>query len=97
MDIRTAVILEAHKIEGADKLLQLTIDLGYEQRVVVSGIALHFKPEEIIGRRISVLANLAPRKIRGVESKGMILMAEDADGRLKFVEPNDCAPGMIIQ
>ena len=97
MDIRTAVILEAHKIEGADKLLQLTIDLGYEQRVVVSGIALHFRPEEIIGRRISVLANLAPRKIRGVESKGMILMAEDADGRLKFVEPNDCAPGMIIQ
>ncbi len=97
MDIRTAVILEAHKIEGADKLLQLTIDLGYEQRVVVSGIALHFRPEEIIGRRISVLANLAPRKIRGVESKGMILMAEDADGRLKFVEPNDCVPGMIIQ
>ncbi len=87
MDIRTGTILEAFKVPKADKLLQLKVDIGLEQRTIVSGIAEHFNPEDIIGKQVSVLANLAPRKIRGVESKGMILMAEDADGKLVFASP----------
>jgi methionyl-tRNA synthetase len=88
LDIRTATILSAARVEKADKLLKLELDLGVETRTVVSGIALHYKPEEIIGRQVVLLANLAPRKIRGVESKGMILMAEDSAGRLCFVSPD---------
>lgn len=87
MDIRTAKILDAEAVPKADKLLKLKIDLGYEQRVVISGIALYYKPEEIIGKEILVLANLAPRMIRGVESRGMILMAENQEGQLSFVSP----------
>ncbi|TNE66193.1 MAG: methionine--tRNA ligase [Bacteroidetes bacterium] len=87
LDIRTGTITEACKVEKADKLLQLTVDLGFEKRTVVSGIAQHYKPEEIIGRQVLLLANLAPRKMRGIESQGMILMAEDAEGRLSFVSP----------
>lgn len=98
IDIRTGTILTAEKMEKANKLLLLTIDLGFEVRTIVSGIALHFKPEEIIGKRVGVLANLAPRKLRGVESNGMILMAEDQDGKLKFVQTEeDCSNGMTIQ
>ena len=77
-----------------DTLLQidkLEIDLGYEKRTVVSGIALHFKPEDIVGKQVTVVANLAPRKMRGIESKGMILMAQNADGRLIFVSPLEMA------
>lgn len=87
LDIRTGTIVEAAKVEKADKLLRLTVDLGFEQRTIVSGIAQHFQPEAIIGRQVLVLANLAPRKMRGIDSQGMILMAEDAEGRLSFVSP----------
>ena len=87
MDIRTATILQAEKVEKADKLLKIQLDLGFEKRTVVSGIAQHYNPEDIIGQNVLILANLAPRKIRGVESKGMILMAEDEDGKLCFVSP----------
>lgn len=88
MDLRAATILEAKKVAKADKLLELKLDVGFEQRTVVSGIAQHFKPEEIVGQKVTLLANLAPRKIRGVESKGMILMAQNTDGSLKFIQPS---------
>ncbi len=98
MDIRTATIVEAIKVPKADKLLQLTLNLGFEKRTVVSGIAEHFKPEEIIGVKVSYLANLAPRKIRGVESKGMVLMAEDDNGKLSFISPAEHWPdGMLVK
>ena len=78
----------------ADKLLQLKVDLGFEERTIVSGIALHFQPEAIIGKQVVVVANLAPRKMRGIESNGMILMAEDKDGKLRFVQPEEAVqPG----
>jgi len=89
MDIRTATIIEAAKVKKADKLLQLTLDLGFESRTVISGIAEHYTPEDIIGQQVCLLANLAPRKIRGVESKGMVLMAEDSNGKLVFVSPSE--------
>jgi methionyl-tRNA synthetase len=89
LDLRVGSIIAAEKVEKADKLLKLSIDLGSEQRTIVSGIALHFSPEEIVGRQVVVVANLAPRKMRGIESNGMILMAEDGDGRLHFVQPGD--------
>lgn len=87
LDIRTGTILTAEKVEKADKLLKFTVDLGFETRTIVSGIAAYFKPEELIGKQVSVLTNLAPRKIRGVESKGMILLAENEQGGLEFVTP----------
>ncbi len=97
MDLRVGTILTAEKVEKADKLLKLTIDTGLDKRTVVSGIALHFTPEEIIGKQVTLLANLAPRKIRGIESQGMILMAEDADGKLVFVQPGrETTPGSTI-
>lgn len=89
LDIRTASIISAERIEKADKLLRLELDLGFEKRTVVSGIAQHYDPKEIVGRSVVLLANLAPRKIRGVESKGMILMAENSEGKLCFVSPED--------
>ena len=87
MDIRVGTIKAAEKIEKANKLLKLTIDTGVDIRTVVSGIAEHYKPEEIIGQKVSVLLNLAPRRIRGVESQGMILMAESQQGELAFISP----------
>ena len=87
MDLRVATIIAAEKVEKADKILKLTLDTGIDQRTVVSGIALHYKPEEIIGQKVTLLANLAPRKIRGIESKGMILMAENEKGELCFIAP----------
>ena len=84
-DLRVATIIEAEKVEKADKLLKLTLDVGFETRTVVSGIALYFKPEEILGKKVTLLANLAPRKLKGIESKGMILMSENEDGSLQFV------------
>lgn len=87
MDIRVGTILEAERVPKTDKLLKLLIDTGIDKRTVVSGIAEFYKPEEIIGQKVSLLANLAPRKIKGIESKGMILMAENADGTLSFVAP----------
>lgn len=99
IDIRVGEILVAEKVEKADKLLKLTVDTGIDKRIVVSGIAEYYKPEEIIGKKVSVLVNLAPRKIRGIESQGMILMAEDAAGKLCFVAPSteDFANGSIIR
>lgn len=87
VSIVTGKILEAVKVEKADKLLKLLIDIGSEQRTIVSGIALHFAPDELVGRDVMVVANLAPRKLRGIESKGMLLTAEDADGKLGIVAP----------
>ena len=87
VQLLTGTVLKAQKVEKADKLLQLEIDLGFEVRTVLSGIALHFSPEEVIGRQVVVVANLAPRKMRGIESKGMILMAQDEQGKLVFVSP----------
>jgi methionyl-tRNA synthetase len=87
MDIRLGKILEAEKVENADKLLKLLVDTGLDKRTIVSGIAEHYKPEEVVGKTVSVLMNLAPRKIRGVESQGMILMAENEEGELSFVSP----------
>ena len=89
MDIRVGTILEAERVPKTDKLLKLKIDTGIDQRTVVSGIAVDHKPENIIGKQVSILMNLEPRKIRGIESQGMILMAENASGRLDFVVPNE--------
>lgn len=88
IDLRTATIIAAEKVEKADKLLKLTLDLGFEQRTVVSGIAAHYSPEEVIGLQVTLVANLAPRKMRGIESNGMILMTENTEGKLIFVNPN---------
>ena len=89
LDLRVGKIISAEKVEKADKLLKLQIDLGFETRTIVSGIALHFKPEDIVGKQVVVVANLAPRKMRGIESNGMILMAEDNNGKLHFVNPEE--------
>ena len=88
MDIRIGTILSAEKMPKADKLLILKVDTGIDQRTIVSGIAQSFNPEEIIGKRVTVLANLAPRKLRGVESQGMILMVENAEGKYRFIAPD---------
>jgi methionyl-tRNA synthetase len=87
VDIRTATILEAELVPKTKKLLKLKLDTGIDHRTVVSGIAEYYKPEDILGKRVAVLVNLAPRKLRGIESQGMILMAEDMDGKLVFVSP----------
>ena len=87
IDLRTATILEAEKVPKTTKLLKLTIDTGLDIRTIVSGIAEHYTPESIIGKQISIVANLEPRKIKGIESKGMILMAEDKDGKLVMISP----------
>lgn len=87
MDIRTGKILTAEKMEKSKKLLRLSVDLGFETRTILSGIAEHFSPEQVVGQQVVVLANLAPRPMMGVESQGMILMAEDAEGKLSFVSP----------
>jgi methionyl-tRNA synthetase len=89
MDIRVGTVLEAEKVPKTKKLLKLLIDTGIDKRTVVSGIAEYFKPEDIVGKQVSILVNLAPRKLRGIESQGMILMAEDADGKLVFVSPGE--------
>lgn len=87
MDIRLATILEAEKVKKADKLLKLLVDTGIDKRVIVSGIAEHYSPEEIIGKTVTVLMNLAPRTIKGIESQGMILMAENGNNELSFMVP----------
>jgi methionyl-tRNA synthetase len=87
IDIRTATILEAEKVPKTTKLLKLKIDTGSDIRTIVSGIAEYYAPESIVGKQISIIANLEPRKIKGIESKGMILMAEDKDGKLVMVSP----------
>ncbi len=87
MDIRVGEIMTAEKVAKADKLLKLTVNTGLDTRTVVSGIAEYYSPEDVVGQKVSILMNLAPRKIRGVESQGMILMAEDDEGKLSFVAP----------
>ena len=87
MDIRLGTILSAEKVEKADKLVKLLVDTGIDKRTIVSGIAEHYSPEEIVGKTVSVLMNLAPRKIKGIESQGMILMAENEEGKLSFMTP----------
>ena len=87
MDIRVGTIISAERVPKTDKLLKLVIDTGIDQRTVVSGIAANYSPEEIIGQQVSILVNLEPRKIKGIESQGMILMAENAKGELAFVAP----------
>lgn len=89
MDIRIATILEAKKVPKSQKLLKLKLDTGIDKRIVVSGIAEYFKPEEIIGKQVAILVNLATRNIKGIQSQGMILMAEDSQGKLYFISPSD--------
>jgi methionyl-tRNA synthetase len=88
LDIRISTIIAAEKVPKTDKLLKLTVDTGIDKRIVVSGIAKYYKPEDIIGKQVCLLINLAPRKLRGIESQGMVLMAEQPDGSLAFVEPD---------
>jgi len=97
LELRVGKIVSAEKVPKADKLLKLQIDLGHEQRTILSGIAQHFNPEDIVGRQVTVVANLAPRKMRGIESQGMILMAEDPEGKLHFINPDmPVAPGSLV-
>ncbi len=89
MDIRTATVLAAERVPKTDKLLKLTIDTGIDERTIVSGIAEYYSPEDMVGKQICILANLAPRSIRGIESKGMILMAKQGDGKMRFITPQE--------
>ena len=89
MDIRTATVLEAERVPKTDKLLKLTIDTGIDKRTIVSGIAEYYKPEDMVGKQICILANLKPRTIRGIESHGMILMAKQGDGSMRFITPQE--------
>ena len=89
MDIRTATVLEAERVPKTDKLLKLTIDTGIDKRVIVSGIAEYYSPEDMLGKQICILANLKPRVIKGIESKGMILMAKQNDGTMRFITPQE--------
>jgi methionyl-tRNA synthetase len=98
MDIRTGIILAAEKVAKTKKLLRLTIDTGIDERTVVSGIAEYFEPEAIIGQKVSILVNLEPREIKGILSQGMILMAENSEGKLSFVSPaEDFHNGSVIR
>ena len=89
MDLKTGTILEAEKMAKTKKLLVLKVDLGNEERTIVSGIAESYQAEEVVGKKVTVLTNLHPRTIRGVESQGMLLMAENGEGRLIFISPED--------
>ncbi|MFH1320949.1 MAG: methionine--tRNA ligase [Bacteroidota bacterium] len=98
LDIRTGMILSAEKVKDTDKLLKLTVDIGFEKRTVVAGIAENYNPDEIIGQQVSMLVNLAPRKLKGIESQGMILMAENEGGELAFMSPTkEMKPGSEIR
>jgi methionyl-tRNA synthetase len=89
LDMRVGTILEAEKMPKANKLLVLKVDTGIDIRTIVSGIAEHFSPEEVVGKRVTVLVNLAPRALRGIESEGMILMTSNPEGKLVFVNPDN--------
>lgn len=98
LDLRVGKVLEAEKVPKADKLLKLTVDLGFEKRTILSGIAEYYKPEELVGKLVTVVANLAPRKIRGIESQGMLLMAGNDFGKLYSVGPDeDIEPGSVVK
>ena len=97
LDLRVGTVNGCEKVAKADKLLKLTIDLGNETRTIVSGIALHYKAEEMIGKQVVVVINLAPRKMKGIESQGMILTAEDKDGNLRLLKPEEAvSPGSSV-
>ena len=97
LDIRVGKVLAAEKMEKSNKLLKLTIDTGVDQRTVLSGIAQHYTPEEMVGKQVTLIANLAPRKMMGIESQGMVLMAEDAEGKLRLLQPNEVVnPGSVV-
>jgi methionyl-tRNA synthetase len=89
LDVRIGKIVEAEKVKKTKKLLHLKVDVGGEIRTIVSGIAESYTPEQVIGKQVSVLVNLAPRAIKGIESQGMILMAENKEGKLSFVNPSE--------
>ena len=97
LDLRVARVMACEPVPKATKLLRLDLDLGFETRQVLSGIAEHFAPEEVVGRNVVVVANLAPRTMRGMVSQGMILMAEDRDGRLTFAACPDAEPGAPVK
>ncbi len=93
LDLRIGTIVSAEKVEKADKLLKLSIDIGEASpRKVISGIAKHFTPDQVVGQQVILVANLEPRRMRGVESQGMVLMAEDSSGKLVFVQPAQVLP-----
>jgi methionyl-tRNA synthetase len=97
LDIRVGKVIECVKMEKSDKLLKLTIDSGIDTRTILSGIAKHYSPEDLIGKQVTFIANLAPRKMMGIESQGMILSAEDVDGKLKLIRPiDDVTPGAAV-
>jgi len=97
LDLRVGTILEAKKVEKSNKLLEFLIDTGVDKRTILSGIAKHYSPEDMVGKQVTIIANLAPRKMMGTESQGMILMAEDNAGNLRLLQPNeDVEPGSII-
>ena len=93
LDMRVGTIVEAEKMAKTKKLLVLKVDTGLDTRTIVSGIAESFTPEEVIGKKVTVLINLAPRALRGVDSEGMILMTENAEGKLVFVNPDEDGVG----
>jgi methionyl-tRNA synthetase len=98
LDLRVGKVLEAEKVPKADKLLKLTVDLGFEKRTILSGIAEYYKPEELVGKLVTVVANLAPRKIRGIESQGMLLMAGNDFGKLYSIGPDqDIEAGSVVK
>jgi len=97
LDIRVGTVKAAEKMEKSDKLLKLTVDSGLDVRTILSGIAKHYTPEEVVGKQVTFIANLAPRKMMGIESQGMILMAEDSDGKLRLLQPNEMVkPGSTV-
>ena len=97
LELKAGTVISCEKVANADKLLKLEVNLGTEQRTIVSGIALHYKPEEIVGKQVIVVTNLAPRKMKGIESQGMILTAEDSNGNLQLLRPeNLVSPGSIV-
>ncbi len=97
LDLKAGTVISCEKVEKADKLLKLEVDLGTEKRTIVSGIALHYKAEEMVGKQVVVVTNLAPRKMKGIESQGMILTAEDKDGKLQLLKPeNPVTPGSNV-
>jgi methionyl-tRNA synthetase len=97
LELKAATVTACEKVAKADKLLKLEVDLGTEKRIIVSGIALHYTPEEMVGKQVIVVTNLAPRKMKGIESQGMILTAEDSDGKLQLLTPeNPVTPGSNV-
>jgi methionyl-tRNA synthetase len=97
LDLKAGTVISCEKVEKADKLLKLEVDLGTEKRTIVSGIALHYKAEDMVGKQVVVVTNLAPRKMKGIESQGMILTAEDKDGKLQLLKPeNPVSPGSNV-